>query len=110
MGRFTIIKRKNGEYQFSLKSTNGEILLSSEGYYTKSACLSGIESIRRNGIEDARFDKFHSSNGKYYFNLKASNGQIIGTSEMYGTSQALDLGIEAVKRNVVDASIEDLIA
>ena len=48
MGKFVITVRKNGEFQFNLKATNGQVILTSEGYTTKAACLSGIESVKKN--------------------------------------------------------------
>ncbi|MGB3063624.1 YegP family protein [Sphingobacterium thalpophilum] len=83
MGKFVVTARKNGEYQFNLKAGNGQTILGSEGYSSKASCLNGIESVRKNAQDDGRFEKKTSSNGKWYFNLKASNGQIVGTSEMY---------------------------
>lgn len=47
MGKFVITTRKNGEFQFNLKATNGQIILTSEGYTTKAACLNGVESVRK---------------------------------------------------------------
>lgn len=41
------------------------------------------------------------------FNLKAGNGEIIATSEIYTTEAACRNGIESVKRNAPDAPIED---
>lgn len=40
-----------------------------------------------------------SSNGQYRFNLKASNGQTILTSELYTEKRGAQGGIESVKRN-----------
>jgi hypothetical protein len=107
MGKFVINKRNNGEFQFNLKANNGQIILSSEGYTAKSGCENGIESVRSNSQDDTKFDLKTSSNGKPYFNLKASNGQIIGTSEMYESTAARDNGIASVKSNAPDASVED---
>ena len=107
MGKFVIHKRFNGEYQFNLKASNGQVILSSEGYTNRDNCLNGIESVRRNSVNDERFDRKTSTNGKYYFNLKASNGQIIGTSEIYESSSARENGIESVKVNAVTAIIDD---
>ena len=70
MGKFVITTRKNGEFQFSLKAGNGQEILASEGYTTKAACLNGVESVKKNSQDDARFDRLESKNGKYYFNLK----------------------------------------
>ena len=49
MGKFEIKTRKNGEFQFNLKATNGQVILTSEGYNTKAACMNGIESVKKNG-------------------------------------------------------------
>ncbi|RDI14545.1 YegP family protein [Flavobacterium sp. AG291] len=107
MGKFVISKRKNGEYQFNLKAGNGQIILGSEGYTTKSSCENGIESVKKNAPIDERYDRKESSNGKPYFNLKATNGQIIGSSEMYESIASRENGIESVKKNAPDASVED---
>ncbi len=107
MGKFVITTRKNGEYQFNLKATNGQVILASEGYTTKAACENGIESVKKNAQDDGRFDRKESSNGKYYFNLKAGNGQIIGSSEMYETVASRDNGIESVKKNAPEATVAD---
>lgn len=107
MGKFVITKRANGEYQFNLKAGNGQVILGSEGYTTKSACENGIDSVKKNAPDDDRYDRKESSNGKPYFNLKAGNGQIIGSSEMYESVAARENGIESVKKNAPDASVED---
>lgn len=109
MGTFVISKRKNGEFQFNLKAGNGQIILVSEGYSSKSACENGIESVRKNSQEDSRFERKESTSKKYYFNLKATNGQNIGASEMYESAASRDNGIESVKKNASDAKIvEDI--
>ncbi|MDR1745982.1 MAG: YegP family protein [Tannerella sp.] len=110
MGKFVIKLQKNGESKFDLKATNGQVILSSEGYSSKANCLNGIESVKKNAAVDAHFEKKVASNGKFYFNLKASNGQIIGTSEMYESVAARDNGIESVKKNAPGATTEDLTA
>ena len=43
-----------------------------------------------------------SSNDQFYFNLKAGNGEVILTSEMYTTKAACNNGIESVKKNAPD--------
>jgi uncharacterized protein YegP (UPF0339 family) len=108
MGKFVINQRTNGEFQFNLKAGNGQTILSSEGYSSKSACSNGIESVKTNSQDDSRYEKKESTNGKYYFSLKAGNGQIIGSSEMYESAAGRDNGIESVKTNAPDAANEDL--
>lgn len=110
MGKFVITKRSNGEFQFNLKAGNGQVILTSEGYSSRASCDNGIESVRRNSQDDSKYDRKTSSNGKFYFNLKATNGQIIGTSEMYEAESGRSNGIASVKENAPDATIDDQIS
>jgi uncharacterized protein len=99
---------KNAEFYFRLKAANGKIILSSEGYKGKSSCENGIASVKKNAPMDERYDRKINKAGQYYFNLKAGNGEIIGTSESYATADNRDQGIEAVKSSAPDAMITDL--
>ncbi|KAA0989208.1 YegP family protein [Dyadobacter aurulentus] len=108
MAKFEIKTRKNGEFQFELKASNGQNILSSEGYSTMAACKNGIESVQKNSPDDGRYEQKESSNGKPYFVLKAGNGQIIGSSEMYESRSGMLNGIESVKKNGQTEEIEDL--
>jgi len=58
----------------------------------------------RERTKDERFEKKTSSNGKYYFVLKAGNGQVIGNSDYMSRLRA-DNGIESVKRNAPIATV-----
>ncbi|QBZ98535.1 YegP family protein [Flavobacterium sangjuense] len=107
MGKFVITKRANGEFQFNLKAGNGQTILTSEGYSSKAGCTNGIESVKKNATDDNRYDRKTSSNGKPYFNLTATNGQIIGSSEMYESIASRDNGIESVKSNAPSADVDD---
>ncbi len=107
MGKFVISTRKNGEFQFNLKAGNGEVILTSEGYTAKTSCLNGIESVKKNASDDNRYERKEAKNGKFFFNLKAGNGQVIGSSEMYESASGRDKGIESVKRNAPDATTDD---
>lgn len=106
MGTFLISTRKNGEFQFVLKAGNGQVILASEGYASKANCEKGVNSVKTNSQIPERFESLESKNGKYYFNLKASNGQIIGTSEMYETAASRKNGIDSVAKNAPDAEVK----
>ena len=107
MGKFEIKTDNSGQFRFNLKAANGQVILSSEAYTTKPACNNGIESVKKNALEDGKFERKEASNGKHYFNLKARNGQVIGTSQMYKDTSGMENGIESVKKNAPDASIDD---
>ena len=108
MGKFEITTRKNGEFQFNLKATNGQVILTSQGYATKATCLNGVESVKKNSKDEARFDKKVASDGSPYFNLMATNGQVIGSSQMYANEANRDNGIASVMANAPEAEIVDL--
>jgi len=109
-GKFEIFTDKAGEYRFRLKAGNGEIILASEGYKQKASAVNGIDSVRKNAIDEARFERKESGSGKPMFNLKASNGQVIGTSETYSSGSARDNGIASVMKNAPEARVDDLTA
>ena len=108
MGKFEITTRKNGDYQFNLKATNGQVILTSQGYATKATCLNGVESVKKNSKEEKRFEKKVASDGRPFFNLLATNGQIIGTSQMYANETNMNNGIASVMNNAPEAEIVDL--
>ncbi|MFM9838931.1 MAG: YegP family protein [Cyclobacteriaceae bacterium] len=45
--------------------------------------------------------------GKDYFNLKATNSQVIGISEMYESSSSIENGIASLKKNAPCSTVED---
>ena len=108
MGKFEITSRKNGEFQFNLKASNGQVILTSQGYKTKASCLNGVESVKKNCQETKRFETKVATNGKPYFNLMATNGQVIGSSQMYASETNMKNGIASVMKNAPEAEIVDL--
>lgn len=105
MAKFEIYTDKKQEFRFRLKADNGQNILASEGYNAKSSCTNGIESVRKNSQDDSKFERLESKSGQSYFNLKATNGQVIGTSEMYSSSNAMENGIASVKKNSPTAEV-----
>ena len=106
-GKFELYTDNAGEYRFRLKAGNGENILASEGYKQKASAENGIASVRKNATEDARYERKETASGKHMFNLKATNGQVIGTSQSYTSSSGRDNGIESVKKNAPEATLDD---
>lgn len=90
---------KTSKFHFRLKARNGEVILQSQGYKDKKGAENGIASVAKNGVDEARFEKKDASNGKFYFVLKAGNGQIVGQSQQYKTEKGRDNGIASVGKN-----------
>lgn len=107
MGKFIISTRTNGEFQFNLKADNGQTILSSEGYSSRAACNNGVESVKKNSQSQNNFERLVAKNGKHYFNLKAGNGQVIGTSQMYESEDGMVNGLASVLKNAHNADVVD---
>lgn len=149
--KYELYHDKSGDYRFRLKAKNGSIIVKSQGYSSKSKCVAGIESVRKNAMSDIIVDedalaaekaaieaekeaakqaansknepaipveeatrgllgKFiirQAKDGSYMFNLKASNGEIIATSDMYSSLEKCKKGIASIQNNAPTANVED---
>ena len=108
MGKFEVYNDKKGEFRFRLKAGNGQVILASQGYNSKSGCTNGIDSVRTNAREDASYERLVAKNGSPYFNIKSSNGQVIGNSEMYSSEASMENGIKSIKKNAPGATVNDM--
>lgn len=107
-GKFEVYKDRGGKFRYRLKAGNGQIILTGEAYSSKSACLEGIESVKKNAKKETAFETYEDKKGGFRFRLKASNGEIIGQGESYTTKSACTNGIESVKKNSADAKIVEV--
>ena len=53
------------------------------------------------------FEINKSTDGQFYFTLKAQNHEVIATSEMYTTKENCQNGINSVKTNAPNATVVD---
>ena len=120
MGKFVITKAKNEEYTFSLKATNGQIIMTAgEGFKTLATCKNSIESVKKNAlahVEDQTVEGFETLThpkyelyldkaGEYRFRLKAKNGQNIGKSEGYKAKASALNGIASIGKNAPEGTV-----
>jgi uncharacterized protein YegP (UPF0339 family) len=59
------------------------------------------------GSISGKFVLEKGSSGKFHFNLRAANGQVIATSQHYESKESALKGIESVRRNAPGAAVED---
>jgi hypothetical protein len=106
-GKFRLTRGSNGQFHFNLEASNGQAILSSEQYKAKSSALDGIDSVRRNSVRAGAFEPLTAKDGRPYFVLKATNGQVIGQSQMYASATSCNQGIESVKKHAPAAVLVD---
>ena len=83
--RFTVFAGADGRFYFNLRARNGEIVLQSQGYKNEASALNGTFSVAESGLDLDNYELLPSGQNGFYFNLKAANGQVVGTSEVYAS-------------------------
>jgi uncharacterized protein YegP (UPF0339 family) len=105
MGAFVISRRFNDEYKFVFTSRKGKVIFTSLSYELKFECEEDIEKFKIN-IEQAKFLKFKSSGGKYFFKLML--GELhFATSRKYTTELLLQKGIKEIVNYASKSEILD---
>ena len=106
-GWFELSNSTDGQFRFVLKAGNAETILTSELYKSRASADNGIASVQTNSPTESRYEKKESSNGKSFFNLKAANHQVIGTSQMYASAASRDGGVASVMANGATTEVKD---
>jgi uncharacterized protein YegP (UPF0339 family) len=94
---FETFQGLDGKFYFTLMAGNGQNVLRSQGYTRLASAEGGVESVVANGADKRNFEVQQAANGDWYFNLKASNGETIGTSQLYATKYNAERGGVAVR-------------
>jgi uncharacterized protein YegP (UPF0339 family) len=102
-----ILRATNNQFYFVLEAENEKVILSSEMYESMESVIDGIKSLRVNSVINERIIRKTENSGKPYFVLIAENKEPIGTSEMYSSKEAMEKGINLVKKNGPNAKVID---
>lgn len=120
MGKFVVKATEKGA-RFNLVASNGQVIATSQTYKALRSCLCGVNSVRVNApaaaIEDQtqedwtkekcpKFQVYLDKAGEFRFRLLAKNGQNICHGEGYTQLRSCLNGIESVRKNAVDAEVE----
>ncbi len=100
-GVFETFRGIDGQWYFHLLAANGEKMLQSEGYTSRSGAENGVTSVKANGVDITNFDVLEAADGEWYFNLVAQNEEVIGTGETYVTKSNAERGAETTQGIIV---------
>ncbi len=107
----------SGEFYFVLKSANGAVVAVSETYVTKSNAERAITTVNKiinrmpsvfDAPSGAKFAVFKGIDSRYYFNLRAANGEIVMQSQSYSARSSAVGGVASVQTNGTLASRYEL--
>ncbi|MFV1534867.1 YegP family protein [Phaeobacter sp. JH209B] len=96
VSNFELYEDKEGRFRYRVK-VDGQIILVSEGYKTRESAVNAIESVRKNATLEERYERKEADEENFYFNLKAANGQVIGTSTNYSSEASRENGIKKLQ-------------
>ncbi|MAL60035.1 MAG: hypothetical protein CMC14_08315 [Flavobacteriaceae bacterium] len=102
------LKKSGDKFHFVLKAGNGQVILTSQMYASKASALNGIESVKKNCGDEKCWETKTAKNGKFHFNLKSTNGQIVGSSQMYKDESGMKNGIASVQKNAPGADVKEV--
>ncbi len=46
-GKYVVKKGSTGKFRFSLLSTNGQVVATSEAYNSKASCMNGVRAVQK---------------------------------------------------------------
>jgi uncharacterized protein YegP (UPF0339 family) len=109
---FQILQSKDGQYYFNLLAGNFEVIGTSELYATESNAERGVATVvklvkaatRGAAATNAKFQVFLGLDGKYYFHLRAGNGEIVLQSQAYTRRASALAGTASVRANGTNAA------
>ena len=94
-------------FTFIFVNAEGKTIVKSENYAQKASAKNGIESVKKNCQEDSRYEMKESSNGKSFFNIKSTNGQVVGTSALFADDSERAAAISELKADSADAEVTE---
>lgn len=65
-GYYELKTTTSGKPMFNLKAGNHEVILTSQSYKSEAAAKNGIESVRKNGVDESSFEKKTSVSDQPY--------------------------------------------
>jgi uncharacterized protein len=95
-GYFQLSANAEGHFMFRLTNSNHQVILTSPLYDSRQAARGGIESARKNSRLATRYVRKVKDESACSFMLLSDIGQIVGTSGMYLSRDALEDGIKQV--------------
>jgi uncharacterized protein len=100
-GSFDLYRSSDNQYRFRLNAGNGNILLQSEGYTTRTNAINGVLSVMSNGVDPNQYEVAVSKNNKHFLRLRsAANGQIIGFTQLYSSKSSAQRAVGSCVRAV----------
>ena len=95
-----IQKGSNNTFQFQLKTADGQTLFESVDFQTKEEVEQTVKQLQPLALSLNTIERKTNYNGNFLFNLKDTNGNVIGNSQLYDSEAGMENGISNMKRRI----------
>lgn len=108
MERFEISTRPNGEYQFCLKTSDNEVIITSEDSFRSFRdCNNAILNVRKAAIHESAFEKQRTHDGHFFFRIRTKTGDVAGVSRLFDGELICNNYIQMVQNSIVRAAMTE---
>lgn len=108
-GYYQLIEGHDGGFMFALRAGNHETILESRVYWSRQAALDAVEALRRLSQRPESFIRCESPEGTHHFEVRDTEGRLLGRSPGCGSRSGLSAGIASVMRNAPSQSFRGLV-
>lgn len=104
-GKYVILFNQNGlTYQFALKASNGQVIVTSKFYKSDVSCKAAITKFKKD-VKEGTFYTVKDKNGNYEFRLYNSSNKLVQSGTSFTTKTKCLANIESVIR-FIDSDVE----
>jgi uncharacterized protein YegP (UPF0339 family) len=109
-GQFRVLEAQDAEWYFNLLAANWQTIGTSEMYVSETNADRAVDTVvhyvttanMAAAHREAKFQVFAGIDGRYYFHLRADNGEIVLQSQAYTRRTSAVDGTSSVRDNGVD--------
>ena len=105
-GKYEVYSTGDG-YAYTLKASNGEVLVKSEVYTTKDGVLKAIDTIKKN-IEVGDVRIFADKRGRFKFKVVSKNSRVLAIGANYQTEKRALSAMESFKKFALNSEIVEV--
>ena len=102
-----VTTKKGDYYSFELVDTDGEAILRSNFFRSKSDCTNEIAQVKSSVLSAVHFEKRKELSGQFSFVLKNKHHAVIGHSRPFWSPSSRDYAMMTVRREASDALVEE---
>lgn len=95
-----IKKVSPAQYEFSVKSESGKVLLTSVPFKDEQTITRAVQRLSKADTPVSRFERKTNFKGQFLFELKSEAGEVLGRSGLYNSEAGMENGIKNLSKGL----------